>query len=126
MRRNLIIHGGIYHPFAESAAALADALAECGIASDATEDVEGGLARLAAGGYDLLTVHALRWRMLDHEKYAPFRAQYAMTLSAAGRAAIQGFVAAGGAVLALHTAAICFGMEPSSIFWGTRFYNRFS
>lgn len=115
MRRNLVIHGGIYHPFAESAAALADALAECGIASESTEDVEGGLARLAAGGYDLLTVHALRWRMLDHEKYAPFRAQYAMTLSDAGRAAIQGFVAAGGAVLALHTAAICFGEWPG---WG--------
>jgi type 1 glutamine amidotransferase len=115
MRRNLVIHGGIYHPFAESAAALAAALLDCGIESELTDDVEGGLARLAAGGYDQLTVYALRWRMLDHEKYAPFRSQYAMTLSEPGRDAIEGFVTGGGALLALHTATICFGEWPG---WG--------
>jgi type 1 glutamine amidotransferase len=113
--RNLLIHGGIYHPFAEAAGALAAALDECGITSELTDDVEGGLAKLAAGGYDLLTVYALRWRMLDDPKYAPFRAQYAMSLSEAGQSAISGFVAGGGSVLALHTATICFGDWPG---WG--------
>jgi type 1 glutamine amidotransferase len=113
--RNLVIHGGIYHPFAEAAGELAAALDECGIASELTDDVEGGLARLAAGNYDMLTVYALRWRMLDDPKYAPFRAEYAMSLSEAGRNAISGFVARGGSVLALHTATICFGDWPG---WG--------
>ncbi|MFM8354889.1 MAG: ThuA domain-containing protein [Gammaproteobacteria bacterium] len=107
MPTNLIIHGGIYHPFAETSAVLADALADVGIDSTLTRDVEGGLATLA--DYDLLTVNALRWRMLDHPKYEPFRAEFAMTLSAAGRRAIEAHVARGGGVLALHTACICFG-----------------
>lgn len=113
MLRNLVIYGGIYHPFAEGAGALADALAERGVESDLTDDVEGALARLP--GYDLLTVYALRWRMLDHPKYEPFRAEYAMSLSAAGRAALERHLAAGGALLALHTASICFDDWPG---WG--------
>ena len=63
----------------------------------------------------MLTVYALRWRMLDHEKYAPFRAEYAMSVSEAGRAALQAFVEEGGALLALHTASICFDDWPG---WG--------
>jgi hypothetical protein len=113
MLRNLVIFGGIYHPFAEAARALADALAETGVRSDLTDDVEGALARLPE--YDLVTVYALRWRMLDDPKYAPFRAEYAMSLSAAGRAAFGTHLSTGGALLALHTACICFDDWPG---WG--------
>ena len=107
MRRNLIIHGGIYHPFASTSEVIAGILSDCDIETDMTTDVEAGLAALP--DYDLLTVNALRWRMLDHPKYIPFRDRWAMTLSAPGRAAIEQHVARGGAVLALHTAVICFG-----------------
>lgn len=113
MPNNLIIHGGIYHPFAETSAMLAECLAQVGIHSTLTTDVEGALASLA--DYDLLTVNALRWRMLDHPKYEPFRAEFAMTLSDHGRGAIEAHVARGGGVLALHTACICFGEWPG---WG--------
>ncbi|MGA0838432.1 MAG: ThuA domain-containing protein [Pseudomonadales bacterium] len=113
MPRNLIIHGGIYHPFASTSAVLAAIFDDCGVETDMTEDVEAGLAALA--DYDLLTINALRWRMLDHPKYLPFRDRYAMTLSDAGRAAIERHLTRGGALLGLHTAAICFGDWPG---WG--------
>lgn len=115
MPRNLILHGGIYHAFAEGAAELAGSFAACGIHSEFETDVEAAFDRLRGGDIDMLTVYALRWRMLDHEKYAPFRAEYAMSVSAAGRAALQAFVEEGGALLALHTASICFDDWPG---WG--------
>lgn len=111
MARNLILTGGIYHPFEEAAAALADILRPLGIESDIVLDIEDGVARLD-NDYALLTNYALRWRMLNHEKYAPYRAQWAISLSAAGRRRISDFVAGGGAVLAMHTASICFDDWP--------------
>ena len=115
MPLNLILHGGIYHDFAGGARAIAEALAAIGIHSEFETDVEGAFARLRAGDVDMLTVYALRWRMLDHEKYEPFRAEYAMSVSADGRAALEDFVRGGGALLALHTASICFDDWPG---WG--------
>lgn len=115
MARNLILHGGIYHDFAAGAQAIAEALAPLGIRSETETDVERAFARLDAGGIDLLTVYALRWRMLDHEKYEPFRAEYAMSVSPEGRRALEDFVRGGGALLALHTASICFDDWPG---WG--------
>lgn len=108
MARNLLLTGGIGHPFADTAPALGALLAEEGIRSDITDDIEGGLAALAAGGFDMLTVYALRWCMLGNEKYAPHRAEWAFSLSEGGRRALEGFVAGGGGLLALHTAVICF------------------
>lgn len=112
MARNLIITGGIYHPFETAAPALAKLLEPHGVASTVTDDVEAGLASLARANYDLLTVYALRWRMLGDEKYTPFRARWALSLSAAGRAAIAGHVARGGGLFGLHTASICFDDWP--------------
>jgi len=112
MARNLILTGGVGHPFADAAPALAAVLEEAGFRSTVTEDIEGGLAALAEGGFDLVTVYALRWRMLASEKYAPLRERCAFTLSARGREALSGFVAAGGGLLALHTAVICFDDWP--------------
>ncbi|HEV2677371.1 MAG TPA: ThuA domain-containing protein [Aliidongia sp.] len=108
--RNLILTGGIGHPFADASAALADILAADGIVSTVTEDIEQGLAGL--DGFDLVTVYALRWRMLIGEKYAPHREQWAFSLSDAGRQALTRFVEAGGGLLALHTAVICFDDWP--------------
>jgi type 1 glutamine amidotransferase len=111
----LILTGGIFHPFAESSAALAGILRELGLEADIRMDVESALGDLARGQYRLLVVNALRWRMLDHEKYIPFRAEWAMSLSLAGRQAIVDFVHGGGGLLGLHTASICFDDWPQ---WG--------
>jgi hypothetical protein len=83
MARNLIISGGIYHPFDETSAALAGLLEPHGIESTITEDIEGGLATLK--DYDLVTLNCIRWRMIQNEKYVPFRDEWAMELSQTGR-----------------------------------------
>lgn len=112
MTRHLILTGGIGHPFADASAALRDLLADAGFRSDVTDDIEGGLAALAAGEFDLVTVYALRWRMLGSEKYAPHRATWAFELSPQGRRILTDFVARGGGLVALHTAIICFDSWP--------------
>lgn len=112
MTRNLILTGGIGHSFADAAPALADLLAEAGIVSTVTDDIEGGLEALERGGFDLVTVYALRWRMLGSEKYAPHRDAWAFSLSPQGRERLTGFVTGGGGLLALHTALVCFDDWP--------------
>lgn len=112
---NVILSGGPgHHPHAVTSARLGEILALEGIDSHVTEDIEAGLAGLAAGRFDLLTVNALRWRM-EAPKYEPERERWAFSLSAAGRAAISDHVARGGGVLAVHTATICFDDWPE---WG--------
>jgi NAD(P)-dependent dehydrogenase (short-subunit alcohol dehydrogenase family) len=92
--------------FRVAAPALERVLRGQGIESTVTDDIEGGLAELARGGFDLLTIYALRWSMRD-EKYAPHRAQWALTLSDAARHAIVAHVHGGGGLLGVHTASIC-------------------
>lgn len=108
MRRNLIISGGIYHPFTETSAAVADLLLPLGVQSDIIDDVDAGIDAVEGGEYDLLTVNALRWRMLNHDKYIPFRAEWQFELSPRRQKALTQFIVAGGALLGLHTASICF------------------
>jgi hypothetical protein len=110
--RNLLLTGGIRHPFEDASAALADILADAGIRSDVTLDIDGGLARLDRSAYDMVTVFALRWRMLGDPKYAPHRDAWAFTLSPPGRDALRRFVAGGGALFGLHTACLCFDDWP--------------
>lgn len=105
---NLLLTGGIFHPFDEAAPALASLLGEVGFTSEITEDLESGLNRLNRESFDLLTVYALRWTMQTGEKYEPYREQWALSLSESSRRAVLEFVSGGGALLALHTALICF------------------
>lgn len=114
MAENLILTGGIFHPFEESSAALAKTLEDVGIHSTITLDVEQGLKTLEQ--YDLLTVYALRWRMIQHEKYIPYRDEWQFSLSPDGQEAIRSFVERGGGLLGLHTASICFDDWPE---WGS-------
>ncbi len=110
MNKNLIISGGIFHPFDETSAALAGLFDGLDIRSTITTDLEDALASL--GQYDLVTVNCLRWRMIQHDKYIPFREEWAMELSDEGRAALENHVTSGGGLLGLHTASICFDTWP--------------
>ena len=110
--RNLIIIGGIFHPFEAAAGALSDALDEVGVTSEITDDFDGALATLAAGGVDILTNYALRWRMIQHEKYEPYRERWALEMTEKRQRVISSFVANGGALLGMHTASICFDDWP--------------
>ena len=69
--RNLLLTGGIVHPFESAAPALAGVLRRHGIESTVTEDIEGGLADLARDRFDLLTIYALRWSMKDDNTRPP-------------------------------------------------------
>lgn len=110
--RNLILSGGIYHPFAETSAAIAGALQGAGIESEITGVAEG-LARLSEG-FDLVTFNCLAFSMTQAEKYAPLREDFAFAPDPAQIAAIEGHAARGG-ILGVHTAAISFDTWPG---WG--------
>ena len=75
--RNLILTGGITHDFVTASDALARELMKSDIHSEIYSDFSAGLAELEARSYDLLTIFALRWRMLDDQKYEPFRDEWA-------------------------------------------------
>jgi type 1 glutamine amidotransferase len=107
--RQFVITGGIYHDFEASSAVLAREFQDAGFETIVFDEPEAAMAALAKPlRCDLLTVNALRFTMRQHEKYAPLRAQWAFELSASGRAALEGYVRNGGALLGLHTASICF------------------
>jgi type 1 glutamine amidotransferase len=108
MQRNLIITGGIYHPFAETSSVLADLLLPLGVQSDIIDDVDAGIDAVEGGEYDLVTVNALRWRMLNNDKYIPYRAEWQFELAPRRQKALSQFIDAGGGLLGLHTASICF------------------
>ena len=74
---NLILTGGINHDFSTASNALAEELMKSDIHSEVYSDLPAGLAELNRRSFDLLTVFALRWRMLDDQKYEPFREEWA-------------------------------------------------
>lgn len=109
---NLIYAGGIYHDFAAMTDALATELSAEGIDSTVCFDLDECAGLLATGCIDLFTVYALRWRMLDGEKYIPLRGEWALEVSDESRASIENHVKTGGGLMALHTAVICFDDWP--------------
>jgi uncharacterized protein len=110
--RALIVTGGIFHDFEGMGAVLAELLAGAGIETAHVHGTAAGLDRFAADPPDLLVLHALAWSMVQNEKYAPYRADYAYDIPEPVRAAIAGHLARGGGLLGLHTAAICFDTWP--------------
>src|SRR3982751_2286923 len=108
MMRNVLLSGGPTHAFDQTTPRVVRTLAKAGFDSTVFEDIEQGLRQLAAEPCALLTVHCLRWSMVQAEKYAPLRGSWAFSLSEPARAAIVAHVARGGGVLGLHTAAISF------------------
>ena len=114
-RQNLILVGGIFHDFRASAEALATVLAPLGIESRIEADLDASIASLADNPVDLLTVNALRWEMIGG-KYDPYREAEAYSPPHKTRLAIEAHLRAGGALLGLHTASICFSDWPE---WGS-------
>ena len=114
-RQNLILVGGIFHDFHATAEALATVLAPMGIESRIEADLDAGIASLADNPVDLLTINALRWEMIG-EKYDPYRKTEAYSPPIKTRTAIEAHLHAGGALLGLHTASICFSDWPE---WGS-------
>ena len=64
MKKNLIISGGIFHPFSETSETLSEILDNLGYESEITSDVEEGIKNI--NNFDLITFNALRWKMLNH------------------------------------------------------------
>ena len=126
MARNLLLTGGPGpdHDFAAIAADLDDLLAEpgpdlgTGFTTTAVTEPTAAIELLAAADegaiepWDLLSVHALRWDMAQ-DRYADQRAEHARALRPGDGDALAAFVAAGGGLLALHTAVICFDADPA-------------
>jgi type 1 glutamine amidotransferase len=115
MPQALIFTGGIFHPFTEAAPALGRILAAAGFTPRVSFDLAEWLDWLQADPAALLVPYALRWSMTQHEKYAPFRAEWALSIPQEARRAIAGHVGAGAGLLGVHTASICFDDWPE---WG--------
>lgn len=122
---HVLLSGGIYHPFAECAAWMAEALNQPDTLI--TEQVETALDALRPG--DLFTLYALRFRMLNDPKYQPFIEEWGFSMPAAMAAKLESFIHEGGSMLAMHTASICFDNWPeySKLLgghwqWGTSFH----
>ena len=112
MPTNIILTGGINHDYEDTSHALAEVLANAGITSTVFMDIDTGFDAIDEGAFDLVTMNALRWRMLDDDKYIPDREQWAYEIGDRDRANLSSHLMRGGGLLGLHTAAICFDTWP--------------
>ncbi|MGZ4650631.1 MAG: ThuA domain-containing protein, partial [Kineosporiaceae bacterium] len=113
-RSAVIVSGGVAHDFPATSAELARVLGEAGFAASVSEDVEAvltGLPAAGAGPRPLVVLNLLRWTM-QVERYAHLRDQWSISLSPQARAGLTGHVTAGGGLLAMHGASICFDDWP--------------
>jgi uncharacterized protein len=111
--RAVALSGGLTHDFPATTSCLVDLLTPLGVTVDVHEVVDDAL--LALPGADLLVVNALRWTMAGPgvpERYRSQADAEGASPSAAARAAFTTHLAAGGGVLAMHTAALCFDDWP--------------
>ena len=128
MPRNLILTGGLYHPFEAASETLNAALGDVGFKSDITDDIHTGLSWLDDGDYDLLTVYCLRFPMLA-ERFANDRARWAVTMGEADTSRIETHLQSGRGILVMHTAGISFDDWPrwreivgAGWIWGTSYH----
>jgi hypothetical protein len=103
----VILTGGIFHPFHATSSHMAQVMAGFGVATRIFDDVEAGLDCVRRESPALLTVNLLRWRMAG-EKYDADRDEWAFELSSEGQQTISRHVEGGGGLFGLHTASICF------------------
>ena len=113
MARAVIVSGGPTHDFPATSACLADLLAAEGLDAEIHADVEAAFAALP--GAALLAVNALRWTMTapgTPDRYRARAGTDGVSPSPAARAAFAAHLAAGGGILAMHAAVICFDDWP--------------
>jgi len=103
--RNVLLTGGIDHPFEEASTVLRELLNGIGVESVVTTDVDEAVEELATA--DLFTIYACRWRMLNESQKTTSR-DWAYELPEQSAVTIENFVEDGGSLLGLHTASICF------------------
>jgi len=106
MKKNLILTGGIFHPFDETSKTLEEILNTLGYESEITLDIEEGIKNIH--NFDLVTFNALRWRMLNHEKYIPYLDEWQFSLSSNAKKILDRYIKTGGSMIAFHTSSICF------------------
>lgn len=114
--RAVVLSGGLTHDFPATSACLAELLEQQGVAPEIYDDVEAALRALP--GAALLVVNALRWTMTGEgtpDRYREQAAAEGVSPSPAARAALGEHLRGGGALLGMHTAAICFDDWPE---WG--------
>ncbi|WFL77759.1 ThuA domain-containing protein [Altererythrobacter arenosus] len=110
-RAAILLSGGYSHPFHDSSPALAELIAEAGWSPQIEIDIDTAVSQLAERPA-LLAVNALHWSMMQHEKYAPDRAEYAYALPYQHMDAIETYVAGGGRLYVQHVGTICFDTQP--------------
>ena len=102
----LVLSGGFGHPFGVTTNAI---LGSLGGAVDV--DIIYEPDQLEDLDHDLLVVNALWWTMGD-DRYAGRRAEWARSPSDLARLAVERHIQDGGAVVAFHSAVICFDDWP--------------
>jgi uncharacterized protein len=117
--RAVVLSGGLTHDFPATTACLAALLGEAGLEVDVHSGREGVESALTAlPGAALFVVNALRWSMAGPavpDRYRDRAEAEAASPSARARDALADHLAAGGGVLGMHTAGICFDDWPG---WG--------
>lgn len=110
--RALLLSGGIRHDFAGNTPRVEAQLAAAGFQVQVTTDLAAGIRQLAREPVELIAVMALRWPMDNHPKYAPYREQHAFSMPADCQRTLSSHVHAGGGLLGIHTACLCFDDWP--------------
>lgn len=108
--RAIVLSGGPAHDFGATTACLSALLEDAGVRVDVHTGVDDAFGALP--GAALLVVNALRWTMREPRRYRDRAAAEGISPSAESRAALTAHLAAGGGLLAMHTAAICFDDWP--------------
>ncbi|MCD2187898.1 ThuA domain-containing protein [Actinomycetospora soli] len=109
----MVLSGGLTHDFPATTACLTAELDAVGLTVEVHTDVDDAL--LALEGSALLVVNALRWTMTNAgvpERYRMQAGTEGASPSSGARAAFDAHLAAGGGLLAMHTAPICFDDWP--------------
>lgn len=117
--RVVVLSGGLTHDFPATTACLTGLLEDAGARVEVhtgTAGVESAFAALP--GAALLVVNALRWTMTGPatpDRYRERASAEGASPSARARAALAAHLGAGGGLLGMHTAALCFDDWPG---WG--------
>lgn len=119
MRHNLLISGGWAHDFGQTAPMLANIIDTGGveeIRTTVTTELSETEERLRERQWDLISVYACWFRMLDSRYNESQRERWSRSCSQSLRDLLAGYRLRGTPLFALHTAPICFDDWPA---WGT-------